>query len=29
MTALYDHPALLDQIKKLEGARGIVEAVWK
>jgi integrase len=29
MTDAYDHPALLDQIKKLEGARGIVEAVWK
>ncbi len=29
MTALYDHPALMDQIKKLETAREIVEAVWK
>jgi integrase len=29
MTALYDHPALMDQIKQLEPARGLVEAVWK
>jgi integrase len=29
MSATYDHPALLDQIKKLAQSRGIVEAAWK
>ncbi len=28
MTSLYDHPAVKDQIKRLEGARSIVENVW-
>ena len=28
MTRLYDHPTLQDELKKLEGAHGIVEAVW-
>jgi integrase len=29
MTEHYDHPALMDQIKKLEPSRKIVEKVWK
>jgi integrase len=29
MTALYDHPAVNDRILQLEGARDLVEGVWK
>ncbi len=28
MTELYDHPSLEDRLKKLEGSRELIEAVW-